>query len=227
MKPITKLFLLAAGCACAALPSRLTAQEWQNRVYCKFDGGAVWLHSTSVKDFFGAVPPDTRVDFETGPRLGVALGYHATDWCAVELETGFMNNPIKSLTGAVDPDASVFTVPMMLNATFQLPNRSRFTPYIGAGVGGNSSVLDVDHIDYFGTFFSGTASDVVFAAQAFAGFRVALNDNMGLGLEYRFIHSAGPSYEIDSGVAFNLFSDHVTFGDMNMHVASIRFDVTF
>lgn len=213
--------------ACVALPSQLAAQDWQNRLYFKFDGGAAVLQRTSVKDLFGGVPPDTTVDFEPGARFGVAFGYHATEWFAAELETGIMANSLENITGASSLDADVFTVPLMVNARFQLPNRSRFTPYIGVGVGGTSSVLDVDHIDYFGTYFSGSASDVVFAFQGFAGFRVALNEHMGLGLEYHFIHSDGPTYEVDWGYAYNIYSDHIIFGDMNIHVASIRFDVTF
>lgn len=227
MKPSIRFLFLAALCTCAAAPSRLAAQDWQKRVYAKVDGGAALMQNTSVKDLFGGVPPDTRVEFDTGGRFGIALGYHVTDWFAAEFETGIVGNGLKSITGATDVDAGVYTVPMMLNARFQLPNRSRFTPYIGAGVGGTSSTLDVNHLDYFGTQFTGSASDVVFAFQAFGGFRVALNEHMGLGLEYHFIHSDGPSYTVDWGFASNIFSDHIAFGDMNIHVASIRFDITF
>ncbi len=227
MRPSLKFFLLAIATIGAIWPGRVFGQEWQNRFYCKFDGGAAWLESTDVKDFFGSVPPDTRVDFDVGPRFGLTLGYNVTDWFAAELDTGFMANSIKNLTAATDIDANVYTVPFMANVRFQLPNRSLITPYIGAGAGANSSVLDVGHIEYYGTYFSGSASDVVFAFQAFAGFRVAINRNMGLGLEYHFIHSEAPSYEVDYGYAYNIYSDHVTFGEMNMHVAAIRFDITF
>ena len=227
MKPMPRFFLLATAGMCAVLPFRVSAQEWQNRFYCKFDAGASWLESTEVKDFFGPVPSDTRVDFDVGPRFGITLGYNITDWFAAELDTGFMDNPVRSLTGATDVEASVYTVPFMGNVRFQLPNRSRFTPYIGAGAGANSSVFDVSHIQYFGTYFSGSASDVVFAFQAIAGFRVAINQHLGLGLEYHFIHSEAPTYEVNYGTAFNIYSDHVAFGEMNMHVAAVRFDITF
>lgn len=227
MKNLSKVVVLLAAFTMACLPPALLGQDWGGRAYVRFDGGPVWAQETNVRDLFGAVPSDTRAEFDVGGRFGLEVGYSVTDWFAAEFETAIMGNSVRNITHADDVDATVYTVPLFLNARFQLPTRSRFTPYIGGGFGGTSSVLDVDHMSFMGTYFEGSASDIVFAFQGFAGFRVALSEHMGLGLEYRFVHSDAPTYEVDWGWAYNVYSDHVAFGDMNFHMACIRFDMTF
>ena len=221
-------YLALAVLLASVSPFSAGAQEdWQKRIYVKFDAGAAWTSTTEVKEMFGSVTPGTEVEFDLGPRLGVDFGYNVTDWFAGELEVGIMANSISKITGASEADATFLNVPVMLNARFQLPNRSIFTPYAGIGAGGASSVLDINSIEYGNTRFWGSASDAVFAWQAFAGFRVALNQNMGLGAEYRYFRSEGPSFETDYGWYWNIQSDRIAFGDIETHVVSLRFDVQF
>lgn len=202
------------------------ADLW-NRAYIKFDAGGVITSDTDVQDIFGPVDPGTRVKFDPGPRLGVDFGYHLTDWFAAELETGIMANSLKEITGADDVDATLMSVPVLLNVKLELPTRSPVTPYIGAGAGGSSSILSIDHLDYGGMHIEGTGSDFVFAWQAFGGVRIALNDRMGIGAEYRYFRSDGASFEGDEGDLSSIANDRIKFGGIESHVISLRFDVKF
>lgn len=227
MKQMKNLCVLLATSFLSLAPLGLHAQDWAHRGYINFDGGPFWMMDTTVKDVFGPVPAGSEMSFETGGRFGITFGYHVTDWFSGEFETAFLANGVKHLDYAQSFDANVFTVPLMLNARFQLPTHTRFVPYIGGGLGGMSSVLDVDHLDYLGSSFSGSASDIVFAAQAIAGFQVAISQHVGMGLEYRFLYATGPQYEVDWGWYWNVYSDHIELGDMIIHMASIHVDVTF
>jgi OmpA-OmpF porin, OOP family len=210
----------------AALP--VHAQfDWQHRVYVKADGGGVVTSDTDVKEIFGPVPAGTEIEFDPGPRFGIALGYNVTDWFATELEFGILANSIKDITGAQSIEGTFLNTPVLVNVKLQLPTGTPFTPYIGIGGGGASSVLDLDHLDYGGMHISGTASDAVYAWQAFGGFRIALNDHMGLGLEYRYFRAGAPTFEGDHGFFSDLPNDHIKFGEIESHVVSFRFDFTF
>ncbi len=225
MKQTLALATLIGIIGLMLLPGSAPAQEeWQNRIYAKVDIGGDWTSSTEVTEIFGQpVVPGSRVEFEPGVRFGATFGYNATDWFAGEFELGVMDNSIKSITGAY-VDAFFVNVPILVNAKFQLPTRTRFTPYAGIGGGGASSVLDIDHLDYGFTHLWGSASDFVWAWQAFAGVRFAINDRMGLGVEYRYFRSEAPSFDVDYGYYYNIYSDHIKFGDIETQAVSLRFD---
>jgi opacity protein-like surface antigen len=227
MNRFTKPLACLALFATIIFPSWAAAADWEQFNYWKLDGGPLWTSSTGVKDLFGPVRSGTRVDFGTGASVGLGAGYRLTDWFAAELETGFMVSPIESITGAAQVDGTVFNCPLMVNGVFQIPNRSRFTPYAGLGIGGAFSTLDLAYLNYGNTMFSGSSSAAVFAFQGFAGLRFALTEHSSLGLEYRFLRTGGPSYEMDSGFYANLHSDHVQFEAMTMQSVGIRFDVHF
>lgn len=220
------LALTSLGVMCA-VPGAFAQQDWPQRLYIKVDGGVAWMPNADVKEIFGPVPSGTEAEFDPGPRFGFDIGYNVTDWFAAEFETGFMANSLKRITGAWDTDATFINVPLLVNAKFQLPNNTPLTPYAGVGVGGASSVLDIDELNYGNTHVWGSAADITFAWQGFAGLRYALNDKMGLGLEYHYIWSQGPSFESEDGWYWDSHSDRIKFGDLQTHAISVRFDMTF
>lgn len=227
MKFFLHRWLLLGVVSAVPLVGRAQNEEWLKKVYVQVDGGAAWTSSTEVSSIFGMPSPGSTASFDVGPRFGADFGYQFTDWVAGEFDLGFMANSIKSISGTWASDATLTSVPMMFNVKFRLPNRSLVTPYAGMGVGGSSSFLDVDQIGYQNIWFSGSGSDFVFAWQAFAGFRVALNENMGLGVEYRYFHSDGPSFEADYGYYYDSWSNAMQFGDIETQSVSLRFDVRF
>lgn len=205
---------------CAALTA-VTANAQQSRFYVRGDVGAQLTSDTDLEEFFGPVAGGSDVEFDTGIRLGIAGGYQVTDWFAAEVESAIMASELKSITGANDVDAVFSNVPFLINARFQLPNRSPLTPYIGAGVGFSVASLDVERINLNGLSIDGYESDAVFACQAFAGLRYALNDQMGLSLEYHYFATDEPSWDAD------YISGKIGFGRMETHALSVAFDYKF
>lgn len=199
-----------------------------SRFYVGADAGGALTLDTRVKSFLGPVDPGTKVRLDPGVRFGFIGGYKLTDWFSVEGETGVIANNIKSITGAsIDGDATLANVPFLLNARFQLPQgRCPVTPYFGGGAGGAASVLGFEHhIDLNGERLRGSDSAVVFAYQAFAGLRYAINDQMGLGVEYHYFATTGPTWSADhTGGAP---SDHLSFLGVQSHAVTVAFDYHF
>jgi OmpA-OmpF porin, OOP family len=224
MKTLLKFSVLLCAIGLAV---QAHAQPRANTWYGKADIGGSWIGDTDLKEVFGPAVPGARVKFDPGVRFGLGVGYNVTDWFAGEAEIGMNWNNIDDMTGAQRVDAMFINVPFLVNAKFQLPNPSRFRPYIGAGVGGASSVLDVDELWYGNTRLWGSASDVTFAWQGFAGVQFDLNERMSLGVEYRFLWSDSPSFDIDWGWYWNIQGRQAKFGDIETHAVSFTFQYQF
>lgn len=194
--------------------------------YMKADVGGNITQDADLKEFFGPVAPGSKVKFDPGLRAGITGGYQFIDWFAAEVEVGYMENRIDWITGADRVhDAWFGNMPFLLNGKLQYPNSSPFTPYIGAGVGFSEALIDVGHIDIGGTSLHGSMNDTVFAWQGFAGLRYALNDRMGLSLEYRYFAAGGASWQAD--FAQGTASDTMRMGRTQTHAISLAFDFRF
>jgi opacity protein-like surface antigen len=219
-----KFWIVAFGLLATVVPAVAQAQE--DKFYLKGDLGAAWTMETSLADISRSTGPQSgEVTFDTGARFGAVGGYKVTDWFAVEAELGLCVSPLRSAEGlAPTVSGELFNLPFLANVHFQYPNRSRFTPYVGGGVGGSIALLHADPIvlsrnEIFTVFrtLQGTESTVVFAYQAFAGVEYALNRNMSVGLEYHFFGTTGPEWD-----AFQ-----IRFGATEVHSASVSFSYRF
>jgi opacity protein-like surface antigen len=206
-------------------PQTTYSDPWTGRWYVKADVGGNITHSTSLREFFGEDVTGARVKFDPGYRVGIAAGYELCQFFAVEGEVGSMGNNIKSITGADSLDAAFYNIPFLVNAKLQGPKCWKFRPYLGGGVGGSASVIGVDHIDLNGIHLEGSDGDVVFAYQGFAGFRVAINEAMGVGFEYHYFRADRPTWRADfsSGTG----TDRLGFGQAETHAFSLVFDWHF
>ena len=197
------------------------------RAYVGADAGGVLTHDMSVKEFFGSVPGGTKVHLDPGFRFDFVGGYQLRDWFSVEGETGIMGNRIDSIDGAdISGYAAVDNVPLLVNVRLQLPpHRCPISPYIGGGAGGSVSIIDFeDNIDFNGVSGNGTRGDLVFAYQAFAGLRYAINDNMGVGVAYHYFVTDGSDWKFDT---FGTTTDHMKFSGAQSHAITVAFDYHF
>jgi len=215
---ICSTMVLAAG--------TLSGLSQNTRFYVKADVGGNITQDADLKEFFGPVAPGSKVKLDPGFRAGLTGGYQLTDWFAGEVEVGYLENRIDSITGADRIHNAWFgNVPFLVNGKLQYPNRSPLTPYIGAGVGFSEAIIDVGRINIAGTSLHGDLNDTVFAYQAFAGLRYSLNDRMGLSVEYRYFAADGANWQADftSGTA----SDTMRMGRTQTHAVSFAFDFRF
>lgn len=117
-------------------------------------------------------------DTDGGWLGGVAVG-GKTKWARAELEVSYRNNDIDGAAGG-----DVDSVAGMANAYYDLENDTRFTPYIGAGIG-------IAHVD-FDT--AGGDESTEFAYQGIAGVNYAIDARWHVGAEYRYFATT----EVDS-----------------------------
>lgn len=203
-----------------------TARAEQGKFYVKADVGAAVTTDTELKEFFGqALAPNSEISFNPGFHLGVRGGYGVTDWFDAEVETGFSVNHIDSITGASEADGDVTNIPLLANARFHYPAFHGISPYLGAGLGFSSTVLSADDIVIGGTTMDGSTSGLVFAYQAFAGVRFALNEQMGISLEYHYFQAT--SAELDAAVVVGTTSDELKLGGISTHLVTLAFDYRF
>lgn len=213
--------IVCSGLVAATLPAL-----GQTGFYLKADMGGNLTQDADLKEFFGPVAPGSKVKFDPGFRAGLTGGYQFLDWLAGEVEVGYLENRIDSITGAdIVHNAWFGNVPFLLNAKLQYPNSTRFTPYMGAGAGFSEALIDVGRIDINGTSVHGSLNDTVFAWQGFAGVRYTLNERMGLSLEYRYFAAEGANWQADftQGVP----SDTLRMGRTQTHAISLAFDFRF
>jgi opacity protein-like surface antigen len=206
-------------------PQTAYSEPYAGRFYVKADLGGNITRDTNLREFFGEDVTGAKVKFDPGYRFGIAAGYELCQFFAVEGEVGSMGNNIKSITGADSLDAAFYNIPFLVNAKLQGPRCWKFRPYLGGGVGGSASVLDVDHIDLNGIHVEGTDGDVVFAYQGFAGFRIAINEAMGVGFEYRYFRADRPTWRADFSAGTG--TDRLAFGQAETHAFSVVFDWRF
>jgi opacity protein-like surface antigen len=203
-----------------------TAQAEQGKFYVAADAGAAITVDTELQEFFGVpLAPNSELSFDPGFRLGVRGGYGVTDWFDAEVETGIMVNNIDSATGATETDASLANMPLLVNARFHCPALHRVSPYFGGGFGLSSTILSADDLTIGGTALDGSTAGITFAYQAFAGIRFAINERMGLSLEYHYF--ATTDTEMDADVTVGVPSDEIKIGGTATHTATIAFDYRF
>lgn len=165
------------------------------RPYVRGDIGPVLTEDVDADFFPGA--GSVTLDLDPGVRFGVAGGALFGDFFGLEFETGWILNEIDSITGFDDVDGWVSQVPFLVNATFQFKNNSGLTPFIGAGAGGAAIGINLDDAESGAVEVDGSASDVVFAWQAFGGLKYEINHNLSVGLIYRYFWSDDGEWDVE------------------------------
>lgn len=191
-------------------------------IYFRGGIGPSLAQRTDVLEVFGPVS-GVRIKYDPGVRVSVAGGYHFCSYFSGELETGILYNNIDSITGSPDTDASLANVPILCNAVFHLPLQSGFTPYFGVGGGGSSSVLDINRATIAGVSLHGDDAVMVWAVQAFAGFRYEFNDRMAVGAGYKFLATGEPEWDAISAGG----SGRIRFDKARTHSLLAEFTLRF
>jgi len=159
--------------------------------YLGLSGGANWM-----EDYDLAGGSDAGTD--TGwVGLGT-FGYRFGGGLRTELEAGWRDNDIDSISGEMDASGDVTAKTLMINALYDFHNNSRLTPYLGAGVG-------IAKIEFDGVTAASMMpvmiddDDRMFAYQGIAGVSYALNDSVMLSTEYHYLDSDEPELTANDG----------------------------
>jgi opacity protein-like surface antigen len=186
----------------------LAAQEMEIRGW--YEAGGTVMPSANLRSFLAEPVSGTRVEFDPGFRFGIGIGTEVTRYLALEIESGFHYNALRSISGADAVDGQLYQVPVLGNVVLQFPNRTRFVPVIGAGAGAISAILDADNLSLGTSSFSGDEQTWTFAYQGYAGVQYHFADNMGLGLFYHYMVSDAPSWGNgpDGVIKFNRLQSH-------------------
>jgi len=115
-----------------------------------------------------------------GFRLSVAGGYNFNRWIGLELETGYLYGS--------KGDTTVSQMPFVVNFVVRYEGKTKWVPYVGAGLGGVIVWGDAGGA-------SGSAGDAVY--QLMGGLRRVLNEQMSLGLSYKYLGYTVSSILVD------------------------------
>ncbi len=175
-----------------------------------YEVGPSVIEDAELDAFLNEPVSGNKVEFDPGVRGAIGFGYELTRQVALEVEGGFHYNSISSVAGASADRADLYQVPVLGNISLHFPNRTRFVPVLGAGVGAVFSILDADNISLGSTTFSSSEETWSFAYQGYAGLAYHFRPDMALGFTYRYLRNEGPNWDNDSGndIEFNRLVNH-------------------
>jgi opacity protein-like surface antigen len=196
-----KILTVSMATALMCTASNLLGQDLAGRWYLGLDAGVALQQDITIEDTGGG-----KLSFHPGVRLGLSGGVHLSQAWRAELELGCIFNPVKSFAegGSEGSDRGYWQVPMMANGIYRLPLRGPVSAYVGAGVGGVYGVLWEWLL---------AEDSFTFGYQGILGVNYALNDNLDVGLRYKFLgtveHDLG-GVEVDGSMSHSILAA-VTF----------------
>lgn len=145
------------------------------------------------------IPIDIALDTDTGFGVSGAAGYRFDD-ARLELEVAYNNNNVDGVTvnnlAEIPLDGDIESAQFMVNGYYDIPTNSRFSPYIGGGVG--VATLNANDVEANVPGLGALALDdtgVSFVFQAKAGVNYAISDQASAFLGYRLHGIPGQNFD--------------------------------
>jgi outer membrane protein OmpA-like peptidoglycan-associated protein len=180
-------------------------------------GEGAWSHLNDQNAT--STTPGTSTPLKIHPGEGFAAGvnggFEFQSGLRLEGELVYRRHDEKSATslGVTQPTTgSIDNLAIMGNAFYDFNNATKFTPYIGAGVG--AARLHVDDFNSVGS--PGLSdSDWQLAYQGIAGVRYTIDPNWSASLDYRYFATTDPKFSgTVGGVPSGLKTDYHTHNVM-------------
>ena len=220
MKIISRSFVLLGACSIAlfVLPQAGRGQGF----YFNANAGVSFAEKVDLREFLVSTP-GTKLEFDPGPRLALAGGYNFNSFIGVQLETGFIANNVKGVSGGGDIDAALAHVPILADVVLRYDKPDcKWVPYAGIGAGGGISTIGLDDVRApNGAVVDGSDSDFVFAWQAFAGVRYKFWNNMSIGAGYKYYYAGNATWDVENS------SGDIKTGKAQVHSFGVDFTMTF
>ncbi|MBK5275808.1 MAG: porin family protein [Desulfuromonadales bacterium] len=170
--------------------------------YVGASGGVSIFHDQDIKRSSG---PNSTAELKTGYGFNVSAGYNF-DPVRVEFEFGYKNADVDKFTagGASSTGSGSDTTIMsyMADAYFDFKNSSKFTPYVGVGLGALNG-------EFKSPGFK--SDDTVFGYQFSVGAAYNVSKNVALDLSYRF-QGAASDFAITGGSDVSYMSSDIMAG---------------
>ena len=231
MKSSTILLAVAASTA-LLIPNSSPAQYYDDffgangRPYFRVGAGAAFTADGSLTEFSGFAAGN-KVKYDTGFAFEGAIGYAFNQWISAEFETGSFANRISQVEGFALDNTYLYNVPFMANVTlkYTIP-RTLVTPYAGAGVGGSITGFDTDYFSNGQVSLFGSDATVVFAYQFYAGVRFDINEQMSVGIGYKYFATGDSDFRYES---FNFGGPdlHLGIEGVSSHIVTVSFNMRF
>ena len=144
-------------------------------------------------DFEDPAATVSELSTDDGWAAGGAMGYDFGRF-RVEAEVSYRDNDAEGID-ARTASGDLSSLALMLNALYDFENSSRFTPYVGVGIG--AAWLYTDKIRQTNPLnpASTTDDDVQFAYQGIVGVKAAITTGLSLFVDYRYFATLDPSYD--------------------------------
>lgn len=155
--------------------------------YVGLAGGVTIAHDADMELNYRGYKAKTTIEYDAGFAINASAGYDFQP-VRVEFEFGYKKNDIDTIAGwGMSGDITVMSY--MLNVLYDFNTYSRFTPYVGAGIGLLDGEIESRYV-------KGSATE--FGYQAIIGAAYHVDTHFALDISYRFLHA--PSDFSDNGV---------------------------
>lgn len=165
--------------------------------YVSVMGGLNWVAAQDLnQNNLDFVEMEFNQPLDSGYATGLALGWRFPIGLRPEVELSYRKNSLTQFNnrvyeggGSIDGKGKEEATSLMANLWYDALNLpapfSRFTPYIGGGLG--YTTLSVSGLEAGGVQFGDTHRDTVSAYQLGAGVGFELTDQWSMSLDYRYL----------------------------------------
>jgi opacity protein-like surface antigen len=188
-----KIILMITGCA--MLLSISSVAYSAEGPYVSGNLGFAVPNDSDITD--STIPGGSlNIESDTGPALGVAVGYDFGT-TRVEGEIAYQKNDFDktSIAGVgFNLTGDTSSLALLLNGYYDFTNESAFTPFISAGIG--FSRVEVNDMNISGSGIPGSNDDdTVFAYQVGAGVGYTVNEKITVDVKYRYSGTEDPKFD--------------------------------
>jgi len=175
------------GCLLLLLVVGNAAAQTDTDYYLGVFAGGTSLVTANARDSFGRF----NLEANEGSLIAVSIGYeppprrHESNG-RVEIEYSQRSsnfNQAEFTNGTVSASGSLDVQSLMFNSFVVFPTKTRFSPYIGLGIGG--AIINVDNLVVAG-FPMVNDDNFSFAWQVGGGMEISLTKSLRMDLGYRF-----------------------------------------
>lgn len=221
------LSVLACAAVLAAMPFASVQADPVPGWYVGGGVGANFAHNSTAHNARG----DRTIEYDPGLTYLGNVGYGWREGFRVEGEVMHSrSNVVRMLNAPANApyDGQLNNTNLFANAYYDMNTNTRFTPYVGAGIG--IAFVTADKIGVFsnGGFIDGTETELAY--QGIAGVSAKLDKNWSLTADYRYIRTAEPSFKntLDTSRSATentshnvIFGVRYTFGQPETPVAQV------